>query len=97
MDQCPKSHIKFPFTQCCKTMKHENFQEGEDFHCKSTAGFLLMQFFLFDLQLQHNGVELHVQIVGSLKFPLVVLPDVQRMSASRGNWDGHYYIFLLLS
>lgn len=56
-----------------------------------------MQFFLFDLQLQHNGVELHVQIVGSLKFPLVVLPDVQRMSASRGNWDGHYYIFLLLS
>lgn len=52
-----------------------------------------MQFFLFDLQLQHYGVQFHVQIVGSLQFPLVVLPDVQRMSAGRGHDD----IFLMLS
>lgn len=36
-----------------------------------------MQFFLFEFQLQHNGVKLHVQIVGSLQFPFIVLPDVQ--------------------
>lgn len=41
-----------------------------------------MQLLLFDLQLQHDGIELHVQVVGSLQLPLVVLPDVQRMSAS---------------
>lgn len=45
------------------------------------AVFILVQFLLFDLQLQHDGVELHVQIVGSLQLPLVVLPDVQRVSA----------------
>lgn len=44
------------------------------------AVFLLVQFFLFELQLQHDGVELHVEIVGSLQLPLVVLPDVQCMS-----------------
>lgn len=46
--------------------------------------FILVQFFLFDFQLQHDGVELHVEIVGSLQLPLVVLPDVQRMSVWRG-------------
>ncbi len=59
-------------------------------YCKSLAVFILEQFFLFDLQLQHDGVELHVQVVGSLQFPLVVLPDVQRMSKWRGKWgEGH--------
>lgn len=38
-----------------------------------------MQFFLFDFQLQHNGVQLHVQVVGSLQLPFIVLPDVQGM------------------
>lgn len=51
---------------------------------KLMAVFILVQFFLFDLQLQHDGVELHVEIVGSLQFPLVVLPDVQGMSVWRG-------------
>lgn len=46
------------------------------------ADLLLVQFFFFDLQLQHNGIELHVKVVGSLQLPLVVLPDVQRMPAS---------------
>ena len=45
---------------------------------------ILVQFFLFDLQLQHDGVQLHVEIVGSLQFPLIVLPDVQSMSV----WGG---------
>lgn len=45
--------------------------------------FVLVQFFLFDLQLQHDGIELHVEIVGSLQFPLVVLSDVQCMSVWR--------------
>lgn len=45
--------------------------------------FVLEQFFLFDLQLQHDSIQLHVQIVGSLQFPLVVLPDVQCMSGWR--------------
>lgn len=55
-----------------------------------------MQFFLFDLQLQHNGVELHVQIVGSFKFPLVVLSDVQCMSARRGQWGARYYTSVVI-
>lgn len=54
-----------------------------------------MQFFLFDLQLQHDGVQLHVEIVGSLQFPLVVLPDVQRMSERRGKQQSaHPYVFV---
>ena len=43
---------------------------------------LLEQLLLLELQLQHDGVELHVQVVGSLQLPLVVLPDVQRMPAA---------------
>ena len=42
---------------------------------------LLEQLLLLELQLQHDGVELHVQVVGSLQLPLVVLPDVQSMPA----------------
>ena len=32
------------------------------------------------LQLQHKGIKFHVQVVGSLQFPLIVFPDVQSMS-----------------
>lgn len=41
--------------------------------------YILHQFLFSDLQLQHDGTELHVEVVGSLQFPLVVLPDVQCM------------------
>lgn len=58
------------------------------------ADLLLVQFFFFDLQLQHNGIELHVKVVGSLQLPLVVLPDVQRMPASN---VGFFCFFFLLS
>lgn len=46
--------------------------------------FILEKLLLFDLQLQHDSIKLHVEIIGSLQFPLVVLPDVQCMSACRG-------------
>ena len=49
---------------------------------------LLEQLLLLELQLQHDGVELHVQVVGSLQLPLVVLPDVQSMPAGRGEDRG---------
>lgn len=81
---------------CVVKLPHVKTSKVNTFTVKSIVGFLLVQFFLFDLQLQHNGVELHVQIVGSLKFPLVVLSDVQCMSARRGKWGAHYSIFLLL-
>ena len=41
--------------------------------------YILHQLLLSDLQLQHDGAELHVEVVGSLQLPLIVLPDVQRM------------------
>jgi len=57
--------------------------------------FILVKFFLFDLQLQHDGVEFHVEVVGSLQFPLVVLPDVQCMSVCRDIWEKELNIFIL--
>lgn len=42
--------------------------------------YILHQLLLSDLQLQHDGTELHVEVVGPLQLPLVVLPDVQCMS-----------------
>lgn len=42
--------------------------------------FLPLQLFLFKLQLQHDSTQLHVQIVSSLQFPLVVLTNIQSMS-----------------
>lgn len=52
--------------------------------CKGSSGlFILVQFFLFNLQLQHDGIKLHVQIVGSFQFALVVLPDVQCVPVQR--------------
>lgn len=41
--------------------------------------FLPLQLFLFQLQLQHDSTQLHVQVVSSLQFPLVVLTDIQSM------------------
>lgn len=41
---------------------------------------------LLELQLQHEGVQLHVQVVGSLQLPLVVLPDVQGVSGGTGGF-----------
>lgn len=41
--------------------------------------YILHKFLLPDLQLQHDGTELHVKIVGSLQFPLIMLPDVKCM------------------
>ena len=41
--------------------------------------YVLHEVLLADLQLQHDGAQLHVQVVGSLQLPLVVLPDVQCM------------------
>lgn len=49
-------------------------------------GFILEQLLLFNLQLQHDSVELHVKIVGSLQFPLIVLPDVQSVPSCREKW-----------
>ena len=45
---------------------------------------VLHEFLLSDLQLQHDGAQLHVQVVGSLQLPLIVFPDVQRMSGGEG-------------
>lgn len=48
--------------------------------CKQFLGsFLPLQLFLFKLQLQHNSAQLHVEIVSSLQFPLVVLTNIQSM------------------
>lgn len=60
-----------------------------DLQCSynTAAGFLLVQFFLFDFQLQHNGIKLHVQIVGSLQFPFIVLPDIQ--GVPWGKWNSY--------
>lgn len=65
-----------------------------DLQCsyKTGAGFLLVQFFFFDFQLQHNGVKLHVQIVGSLQFPFIVLPDVQ--GVPRGKWKAVTFLYI---
>lgn len=40
---------------------------------------------LLELQLQHEGIKLHVQVVGSLQLPFVVLPDVQGVSETEGS------------
>ncbi len=45
------------------------------------------QLFLFELQLQHHGVELHVQIVGSLQLSLVVFSDVKSMPVKINQTD----------
>lgn len=47
-----------------------------------TWGVVLLpeQLPLFEFQLQHEGVEFHVQVVGSLQLAFIVLPDVQGMS-----------------
>lgn len=45
--------------------------------------FLPLQLFLFELQLQHDSAELHVQVVGSLQFPLVMLTDVQSVPVKK--------------
>lgn len=82
-----------PGVKCkAKTYQRDDFHHGvkkkkTTSKCSGTthskmADLLLVQFFFFDLQLQHNGIELHVKVVGSLQLPLVVLPDVQRMPAS---------------
>lgn len=41
--------------------------------------FAPLQLFLFELQLQHDGTELHVKVVSPLQFPLIVLANVQSM------------------
>lgn len=67
--------------------------------CFSVSVFLLEQLFLFDLQLQHDCIELHVEVVGSLQFPLIVLPNVQCMPVGQGqSTEGHKYtdVHLLL-
>lgn len=49
--------------------------------------FILKQLLLFDLQLQHDSIQFHVEVIGSLQLPLVVFSDVQCMSGgeeSRG-------------
>lgn len=38
---------------------------------------VLHEFLFSDLQLQHYGTELHVEVVGAFQFPLIVLSDVQ--------------------
>lgn len=43
-------------------------------------GHLLQELLLPHLQLQHDGAQLHVQIVGPLELSLVVLANIQRMS-----------------
>lgn len=43
------------------------------------GSFLPLQLFLLQLQLQHNGAQLHVEIVSSLQFPLIVLTNIQSM------------------
>lgn len=43
--------------------------------------FILKQLLLFDLQLQHDSIQFHVEVIGSLQLPLVVFSDVQCMSA----------------
>lgn len=69
-------------------------RQRDDFHhiilqITRLSDLLLVQFFFFDLQLQHDGIELHVKVVGSLQLPLVVLPDVQRMSARKVGFGFH--------
>lgn len=45
-------------------------------------GYLLQELLLPHLQLQHDGAQLHVQIVGPLELSLIVLSNIQRMSVS---------------
>ena len=47
-----------------------------------------LQLFLFELQLKHDGVELHVEVVGFLQLPLVVLTNVQRMPEEQTQTEG---------
>lgn len=47
------------------------------FHCLLSLEELLLP----HLQLQHDGAQLHVQIVSPLQLPLIVLPDIQSMPA----------------
>lgn len=46
-----------------------------------------LQLFLFKLQLQHDSTQLHVQIVSSLQFPLVVLTNIQSMPERKNTAD----------
>lgn len=38
--------------------------------------YVLEEILLSHLQLEHDGTKLHVQIIGSLQFSLIMLPDV---------------------
>lgn len=60
---------------CCEECQH--------FTKIHSCLFLPLQLFLFELQLQHDSAELHVQVVGSLQFPLVMLTDVQSMPVEK--------------
>lgn len=60
---------------------HDNSVSGLTDLDKPVWGlFLPLQLFLLKLQLQHDSTQLHVQIVSSLQFPLVVLTNIQSMS-----------------
>lgn len=49
------------------------------------------QLFLFELQLQHDGVELHVEIIGPLQLSLVVFSDVQRVPVNTSPAQQHVH------
>ena len=43
------------------------------------ASAIPLQLSLFELQLQHDCIQFHVEVVGPLQLPLIVLTDVQSM------------------
>ena len=55
---------------------------------QSVDSLVPLQLFLFELQLEHYGVELHVEVVGFLQLPLVVLADVQRVPEDHTQTEG---------
>lgn len=52
-------------------------RKGRDNRAVDAEFDVLHELLLSDLQLQHDGAELHVEVVGSFQLPLIVLPDIQ--------------------
>lgn len=57
-------------------------QSSEGWDRLALVGYVLQELLLPHLQLQHDGAQFHVQIVGPLELSLIVLSNIQRMSVS---------------
>ncbi len=77
------NHLFDYFTQCQKQASTVEMLLYWTEKAKQSMKDVRDQLFLSHLQLQHDSAELHVQVIGSLQFPLVMLSDIQSVSETQ--------------